>query len=108
MLQTSSTSIPLKNTHCRVPSTRQMPFSNVMIDQSKSVTVVLHLFTAVPFHRKALRGVTHTLQAARRKEKKKKVFLVAGRTHFDPKSFLVVLSQNWTRHHRLRVWFEQT
>lgn len=38
----SSTSIPLKKVHCRVPSTKQMPFSNVWIDQCKSVTIVLH------------------------------------------------------------------
>lgn len=37
---TSSTSMSL--IHCRVPSTRQMPLSNVRIDQCKSVTIVPH------------------------------------------------------------------
>lgn len=39
---TSSTGIFLKNVQCRVASTRQMLFSNVRIDQCKSVTIVLY------------------------------------------------------------------
>lgn len=78
-VDTSSTSISLKNVHCRVASTRQMPFSNVMIGHYCSTP-------AVPSYRKALRGVKGTLQTARGK----KVFLVIGRKHLQSNSFLVV------------------
>ena len=87
-LQTSSTSSSLKNVHCRVAGTKQMSFSNVRIDQCKSVTIVLHQLS---LHKEKPQG---ELKALWKQPEGKKVFLVIGRTHLDSHSFRVVLNKN--------------